>query len=159
MEKIRDDITVLNELDEVINLNEFSFRQTNKFMIGFVSQELISQLKQKKMELSLAFLNESKEVFSTVNKLANGDIETNKLEKIKYNAWSIHDKYDVDSKERAYMRVVVCTLYDEESSEIDQYGAETIFETFVSCLFDLGGKYCYLFRDYFLENLPKISQQ
>ena len=74
------------------------------------------------------------------------------LLKGRVEAWKEFDENKLSTEYRNTIRVIICTLYDRESAEFENYGAESIIETFLSCLEDLRSHLPKLFAHQMLED-------
>ena len=153
MSETRDDIVVLDFLDQIIDFDKLTFDETHALLTSFIAEKLLSRSSKEALNLGEEFFEQA-EAFVSIAYEFN-DIDLNVLNENRCKAWEIHDQYEAGSLERNTMRIIVFALYDKESSEFDEYGAVAIFEAFVSCLLDLGKQYCYLFKDHVLEYAEK----
>lgn len=151
MDSEREDIKILDELDELLDLSLLSFEQSQAIFTGFICDELLCETTQRALNLDSNFFNQAKQLMATAIDFTNGKTSLACLQRSRYKAWQIHDSYTIETIERHYMRVLVYVLYDKQAAEFDTFGAEQAVEVFVSCLFDLDASYCARFKDYFVK--------
>ena len=147
----REDIFELNELENIYNFENTSFETIITIIIGFIESKVLEKSLLEKLNISdddqailLGFLDEAK-------KFTRNEITCDALKKARVLAWEFHDDAAIGTAKRALARILVSALYDSEAAEFDTYGPAAIFETFFSCLLDLGDGYCRLFVKHVAE--------
>jgi hypothetical protein len=69
------------------------------------------------------------------------------------SAWEKYKGLKAESSTNRLLRIVVCSLYDEEAAEFDKYGSAMNLELYFSLLSKLGNGYCTQFKEYLQNSL------
>ena len=148
----REDIYELNELSKVIKFENIPFKNLMDAFSGFICDVLIANDSFQNLNI------DSKTETVIINYALQGkafldkSINNTALEKARISAWKTHDGFVGGSAAKNLLRIVICSLYDEDAAEYDTQGSEMPGVIF-SLLLDLGKGYCKQFRYYLQENL------
>lgn len=150
----REDITALKEIMNQAAIEKATFSECMQLMADFVNDML---LKDPSLATPAIRQQITAECILPARFFLQQQLTKDELERYRINAWNWHDQWEGSGKQ--LIRVAICCLYDKETAEFDTYGAETLFETFLSCLFDLDKKYCDVFSAYIIPQLNSNTQQ
>jgi len=151
----REDIYEYNELEKIIDIGTIPFMNLTKVCIDFILNEFLTKDTMQKLNIddktkikARHYMLQAKAYFSekTITK------ETLKEERI--SCWEAHDKCGYESTQRKLLRLIVCFLYDEESTaEEAKHAQDDELSIIFNCLYELGSGYCKQLRLYLQKNL------
>lgn len=140
----------LNFISRNIDMDSIGFSTLIRSMINFVHLNVIplmrKSLKSNDDAGKIEYYNDV-----TTQYLEN-KISITQLEESRVAAWREYDESQPNSDYKNALRVAICSLYDEKSSEFEIYGTETLIETFLSCLEDLRSNLPELFVSQLIED-------
>ncbi|WP_348944185.1 hypothetical protein ABHF33_12015 [Chitinibacter sp. FCG-7] len=86
----------------------------------------------------------------------SGKIDGHALLEARTTAWHLFDRQERNSPAQFSTRLVLCCLYDEQSSEIDEMGLEFFFETLFSIADDAAENESFKFARYLADHLELV---
>jgi hypothetical protein len=150
----REDIIELQKLDAFLDVSNVQYIDLMQAVIEFISSVLLSNVVLTKLSINDQIASLSVRAIDLAKKFWEQKISVEDLRKNRILIWEEYDALSNGSNEKNLLRVVVCGLYDLETSEFETYGSDAIFEAFFATLLDLGSGYCNLFGSFLKARLP-----
>lgn len=150
---MKEDVKVLSKLSNQISIDALSFETVMSLLLGFTENELFKE-EQTLHQLDIAS-SASERLYALLNqgkRFSDQQISRTTLKRYRIKAWNLYDSLQIRN-EKNLLRLIICCLYDEKAAEFKMYGPESILETFLGCLSDLGEGYCQLFAQYVQHQL------
>ena len=149
----REDIYEQTELSKVIDDENIPFEDLMDVFVGFIFDVLITKDNLQKLnidgETETIIRNYALQGKAFLEQSINNEI----LMEARISAWKTHGGFVDGSVAKTLLRIIICSLYDEEEAEYETYGSGEMLGVFFSLLLDLGKGYCKQFRYYLLKNL------
>lgn len=135
-------------LSDSLDFEKLSFDYIFHLLAEFARCVLLKDIESGKLEVRDDVRLSGKNLIEKAVLFDGGRLSQEDLAQNRIEAWKLYDSLKGEKTSRDFIRIVVCTLYDEDASELKKYGADDIFEVFFSVLSDLDLKYCAEFCDF-----------
>ena len=143
----QEDIAALEAIAQRRDIDMIPYKNIQYALIEFISSFLLNN-SQNNTELNNNISTMADELLIQARAYLNNKISVQELTQLRIRTWKIYDNLEENSAEKKMIRIVLITLYDEETAEFATYGATLFLETIFASLLDFGDGFCQKFVRY-----------
>ncbi|MCX8956585.1 hypothetical protein EHW65_04600 [Erwinia psidii] len=143
----QEDIAALESIAQRKDIDMIPYNNIQYALIEFISSSLLNN-SQKNTELNDSISTLVDELLIQARAFLNNKISVQELAQLRIQTWKIYDTLEDNSAEKKMIRIVIITLYDEETAEFATYGATLFLENIFTSLLDFGDGFCQKFVRY-----------
>lgn len=144
----QEEIVALETIAQRTAPETISWHNLQRALIDFITSQILPNEAQENSDLDENIIIMTTEILQQARAFLDNKIPVAQLERLRIRTWKLYNHLEEGSKEKNLLRLVILTLYDENTAEFALYGSTRYLETLMTALANVDIALCQQFAQY-----------